>query len=196
MPSIADGASTACATGSQWPWLTSPMQATSPEVARAGASQQPSPVLVSSGGANNSVCSLRVHSSSWPCPRYSEQLAARSHRLCVRPAPADLQGQTQGELWTRRKFAKCTYGSWRRQPEMVVCKPCRYDGDRASMWRLCVRASACVCDVHAWMRRAVWAMAERVGLREDQSFVGQLRQASCNPASTFSILWIPSSGIQ
>ena len=29
-----------------------------------------------------------------------------------------------------------------------------------------------VIDVHAWMRRAVWAMAERVGLREDPSFRG------------------------
>ena len=35
------------------------------------------------------------------------------------------------------------------------------------------------------MRRAVWAMAERVGLREDQSFVGQLRQVAIDPQVDF-----------
>ena len=79
--------------GFQWPWLTSGMQAASPGIARARRALNHLHPLVSSGGANNSHCFLCVHSSSWPCPRYSEQLAARSHRLCVRPAPQIFKGK-------------------------------------------------------------------------------------------------------
>ena len=79
--------------GSQWPWLTSAMKAASPDIARARRALNHLHPLVSSGGANNSHCFLCVHSSSWPCPRYSEQLAARSHRLCVRPAPQIFKGK-------------------------------------------------------------------------------------------------------
>ena len=48
--------------GSLWPWLISAMQTTSPEVARARGPLNSLHPLVSSGGANNSVCFLRVHS--------------------------------------------------------------------------------------------------------------------------------------
>ena len=132
------------------------MQAASPEVARAGASQQPSPVLVSSGGANNSVCSLRVHSSSWPCPRYSEQLAARSHRLCVRPAPQIFKGKPRASCGRAESLQSVRTARGGANPRwwcvshvgmMVIGPECGG----------CV-CGRCVCDVHAWMRRAVWAM--------------------------------------
>ena len=79
--------------GFQSPWLTSGMQAASPDIARARRALNHLHPLVSSGGANNSHRFMCVHSSSWPCPRYSEQLASRSHRLCVRPAPHIFKGK-------------------------------------------------------------------------------------------------------
>ena len=42
--------------GSQWPWLTSGMQTASPDIARARRALNHLHPLVSSGGANNSVC--------------------------------------------------------------------------------------------------------------------------------------------
>ena len=60
--------------GFQWPWLTSPVLSASPAVARARRALNHLHPLVTSGSANNSVCFLRVHSSSWPCPRYSQHL--------------------------------------------------------------------------------------------------------------------------
>ena len=168
------------------------MQAASPEVARAGASQQPSPVLVSSGGANNSVCSLRVHSSSWPCPRYSEQLAARSHRLCVRPAPQIFKGKPRASCGRAESLQSVRTARGGANPRwwcvshvgmMVIGPECGG----------CV-CGRCVCDVHAWMRRAVWAMAERVGLREDQSFVGQLRLQSIDQQVLFLFCGFPLPG--
>jgi hypothetical protein len=48
--------------GSQWPWLTSAMQAASPEVARARGPLNSLHPLVSSGGANNSVF-VKMHAA-------------------------------------------------------------------------------------------------------------------------------------
>ena len=60
------------------------------------------------------------------------------------------------------------YGSWRRQPEMVVCRPC-------VRWRSGLNAAAVCAGVGSVMStlgyRAVWAMAEHGGLQEDQIFV-------------------------
>ena len=62
------------------------------------------------------------------------------------------------------------YGSWRRQPEMVVCRPC-------VRWRSGLNAAAVCAGVVSVMStlgcRAIWAMAERVGLRQHRfSFRG------------------------
>ena len=68
-PSMADGRCLhGLCYGSQWPWLTSPMQAASPEVARAGGPLNNLHPLVSSGGTNNSVCFLRELLLLWALP--------------------------------------------------------------------------------------------------------------------------------
>ena len=90
--------------GSQWPWLTSAMQDASSDVACARGPLNSLHSLVSSGGANGVVCFLRVHSSSWPCPRYSEQLAARSHRWYVRPAPQIFKGKPRASCGRTKKL--------------------------------------------------------------------------------------------
>ena len=54
--------------GSQWPWLTSAMQDTSPDVARARGPLNSLHPLVSLGGANGSVCFLRELLLLWALP--------------------------------------------------------------------------------------------------------------------------------
>ena len=79
--------------GSQWPWLTSGMQAASSDIARARRALNHLHSLVSSGGANNSHCFMCVHSSSWPCSRYSEAIPARSSIMSVPGLPWLLKGK-------------------------------------------------------------------------------------------------------
>ena len=133
--------------GPQWPWLTSPVLSASPTVARARRALNHLHPLVTSGSANNSVCFLRVHSSSWPCPRYSEQLSARSHRWSVHPAPQIFKGKPRASCEAQR----------RTQSVRLVEAPAQ-DGDLVAMCMMSVGppCGSCVCGcyvchVHAWM---------------------------------------------
>ena len=95
--------------GSQWPWLTSPVLSASPAVARARRALNHLHLLVTSGSANNSVCFLRVHSSSWPCPRYSKAIPARSSSMSVPGLPQFRKGTPRASCG--RKKGCSPYGS-------------------------------------------------------------------------------------
>ena len=123
------------------------MLSASPAVARARRALNHLHLLVTSGSANNSVCFLRVHSSSWPCPRYSEQLSARSHRWSVHPAPQIFKGKPR---------ASCE--AQKRTESVRLVEPPAHDGDLVAMCMMSVGSQCggcvcgcCVCDVHAWM---------------------------------------------
>ena len=70
--------------GSQWPWLTSPMQAASPEVARARRTLNRLHPLVSSGGANNSALLLSRPQLFLAMPTLHHSIAARRSMPAVR----------------------------------------------------------------------------------------------------------------
>jgi hypothetical protein len=135
--------------GSQWPWLTSPMQAASPEVARARGPLNSLHPLVSSGGANNSPhCFLRVHSSSWPCPRYSEAIPARTSIMSVPVLPWLLQGKPRALCERAKRLLTVT-----ARLEMPA-----HNGDLVAMCMMAVgpQCGGCVCrrrvcDIHAWI---------------------------------------------
>ena len=95
--------------GSQWPWLTSPVLSASPAVARARRALNHLHPLVTSGSANNSVCFLRVHSSSWPCPRYSEAIPARSCSMSVPGLPQLRKGKPRTSCGSTKRSKP--YGS-------------------------------------------------------------------------------------
>ena len=133
--------------GSQWPWLTSPVLSASPAVARARGPLNHLHLLVTSGSANNCAAFLCVHSSSWPCPHYSEAMAARSPVSAVRLSPQ----QPKGTPRTSCGRAKRTKG-WH-----LVKAPTGDGGVQATCMMAvgpqcggCV-CGRCVCDVHAWM---------------------------------------------
>ena len=111
--------------GSQWPWLTSPVLSASPAVARARGPLNHLHLLVTSGSANNCAAFLRVHSSSWPCPRYSEQLSARSHRWSVHPAPQIFKGKPRASCEAQKRTQSvCLVEAPGRQPKMATLWPC------------------------------------------------------------------------
>ena len=133
--------------GSQWPWLTSPVLSASPAVARARGPLNHLHLLVTSGSANNCAAFLCVHSSSWPCPRYSQHLGARSHRWSVHPAPQLPNGTPRASCEAQK----------RTQSVRLVEAPAQ-DGDLMSMCMMSVgpQCGGCVCGcyvchVHAWM---------------------------------------------
>ena len=133
--------------GSQWPWLTSPVLSASPAVARARGPLNHLHLLVTSGSANNSAAFLRVHSSSCPCPRYSEAIPARSSSMSVPGLPQLPKGTPRASCEAQK----------RTQPIRLVEAPAQ-DGDLMSMCMMSVgpQCGGCVCgrcvyDVDAWM---------------------------------------------